>query len=347
MGKPKQAFAEAYATAAPKSAPRARRTSRRLEPRTSAPTAPGVAQQEAATRLDPPQPHAQRPTAAFVARAERPTLPENLFAERAVEQPAADAAPADVSTTAAVAAPDVGDLSWLEAMNRAAAGLEHTAATWEPALEVPHFAWPGVVVDLLAAAGDALRLTVERLVAFENGSRRIVFFAGGGSGAGCTTTLLSVAHSCAEQGRKAVLVDADFANAALATQLGLRIETGWPTMLGGDLPLGESLVESLAGRLVLAPLATPIPRPETLLASDALPRLWAELAARFDLVLVDAGSLSRAGHVAALVGERTDAQLVFVQDVRRPVAAELNYAQRCFPNLRDCPTSIAQNFVRA
>ncbi|MBX7165665.1 MAG: hypothetical protein K1X74_04895 [Pirellulales bacterium] len=334
------------ATAGESTVPRrgpARPRATRYAPPPDAESAPPKAP-ESGLRHDTAHASVLKPAAAFVASSSRPTLPSNLFQQSGSTVDTSDALPDEPWTTTALDTARVEDLGWLQDLNRAAAGLVKQTALWEPALEVPAFAWPSAVIELLAmvqrdmsdqlAASDALADT-----------RRAIFVAGGGQGAGATTVALCLARTAIAAGERVVLVDADLSDPSLAIRLGLQASTSWTATLVAELPPGEALVESLGDRAVLAPLAGAVARTEQILGHAALPRFWRELVDRFDRVIVDVGSLSRGAQVAGLIGLQP-AELLFVQDTRRPAAPELNQALRCFPNLQACRCGVVQNFVR-
>jgi MinD-like ATPase involved in chromosome partitioning or flagellar assembly len=87
------------------------------------------------------------------------------------------------------------------------------------------------------------------------------------------------------------LVDADFACPQVARQLAISIRHGWETALAGDKSLWEVMIESIADRFSLLPLADPAPGDDLAPPVYRMAASLNELADNFDVVLVDAGPL--------------------------------------------------------
>ena len=86
---------------------------------------------------------------------------------------------------------------------------------------------------------------------------KVLGLASCASGEGVTTLLLAAARKLLDQGRKVVLVDANWSNPQLAQSLGLLPQLGWEETLCGGLPLEEVVIESLADGLAVLPVRGP------------------------------------------------------------------------------------------
>ena len=97
-------------------------------------------------------------------------------------------------------------------------------------------------------------------------------------------------ESFSSQGRKVVLVDANWSNPQLAQSLGLLPQIGWEETLCGGLPLEEVVIESLADGLAVLPVREPS---ASTIATAQIAASFDILAREFDVVLVDLGPLAQ------------------------------------------------------
>jgi len=104
---------------------------------------------------------------------------------------------------------------------------------------------------------------------------------------GKTTTAVNLAIAMADAGTKVLLVDADLRNPSVARTMGLEGSVGLTTVLLGRASLDDMLVQWGHGELFVLPAGEIPPNPSELLGSEAMRDLFAELAQRFDFVLVD------------------------------------------------------------
>jgi capsular exopolysaccharide synthesis family protein len=105
---------------------------------------------------------------------------------------------------------------------------------------------------------------------------------------GKTTTAFNLALALAEDtDRMTVLVDADLRRPSLARFVTPRPTTGLMEILKDGISLDEALVPLQGGVLSLLPAGGGIANPTSLLKSDALERLFAQLRERFDWVVID------------------------------------------------------------
>jgi flagellar biosynthesis protein FlhG len=141
---------------------------------------------------------------------------------------------------------------------------------------------------------------------------KLVVVAGGKGGVGTTTVAVNLAAALAREGRRVVLVDADFAGPNVAELCGVDGPYGAADVLAGRRTVHEVLVRGPIGIQVL-----PAQR-NTVEPADCLPpaqeRLLTQLhglGAHADYVLVDAGSAS--GRIMRRFWEAADGVLLIVQ----------------------------------
>jgi Mrp family chromosome partitioning ATPase len=235
------------------------------------------------------------------------------------------------------------------ASTRQSASLDTAAAAWRPMLQVDHFAWSKTCLRLQTAAAGPLEQLAESLAAMVEKGRRVIGLGGCGAGEGVTTLVLAAGQAMADRGLRVVLADADLADPQLARRLGLLPQVGWEDALAGRLLLQEALVESIADRLSVLPIRAPFAGTGD--APDDATRMAASLdtlAAHFDAVLVDLGSLEDrtvvSGPLARGIGRRLDA-VVLVQNVRTTTPQRLADVQECVAAAGMNPAGIIQNFI--
>lgn len=218
-----------------------------------------------------------------------------------------------------------------------------------PALQVDQFIWPKICDQIIAkAAGGFDQLTAQLIVGLTRG-RKTLALSSCNSGEGSTTTLLCIAKRLSALGIKVALVDAQFANARLAKQLGLSPPAGWDQVLRGEIPLTEALVESIQDNLTLLPLA------ETTLegigAFDIrhVSTTIEALRNDFDLVLLDCGALLEAPQ-ANIISRGQNAELdsvILVRDIRCATDVQMIQATRLVAAAGMTICGVAENFVQA
>ena len=138
----------------------------------------------------------------------------------------------------------------------------------------------------VAESYRSLRTSLQ-FVAHQHSLRTIVVTSASDT-EGKTATVANLGVALAGAGQRVAVVSCDLRKPRLASFFGLREDVGLTSVLLGHVPLDEALQEVPdAARLVLLGTGPLPPDPAELLASGALADLVAELAGRFDVVLVD------------------------------------------------------------
>ena len=202
-----------------------------------------------------------------------------------------------------------------------------------PPATIDRWQWPEIVRRLDGSSQGPL----PRIHAAIQDRRGTLNIAGVSRGQGCTTTVLWLSRCLASMGVTVVAVDADFANPAMATQLGWQPAVGWQSVLAGQAGLQEALVTDLAEGITLLPLTAAVDDPWPSMERGVTQSLQ-ELAGRFDIVLLDGGPWF------AMPPELCDA-LVLVADVRQTSPAETRLALSALAATRAPVVGICDNFV--
>lgn len=165
---------------------------------------------------------------------------------------------------------------------------------FNPAYEVDAFRWPKITDQLLSEFHELMIPVAEYVLDANEQGRSLVGIAGTRPNVGCSTMLLSLARLIGSVGKTVALVDANFAKASLARDLGLEISTGWEQALTGELPLAECVVKSLEDRMALLPLSGPNPNANKLLNNIQTSVTAGVLRYHYDLVLFNLGAAAEA-----------------------------------------------------
>ena len=100
------------------------------------------------------------------------------------------------------------------------------------------------------------------------------------------------------------MIDANSTLSSVARMLGIEPKLGWLNLLDGSAELKQALIRIEPNGLYLLTVGTSAASPFTESSSSRLQDVIAELAPRFDLVIVDSGSLPEspeAQHLAAVL----------------------------------------------
>ena len=223
-----------------------------------------------------------------------------------------------------------------------------TDKTFRAMLQVDNVVWPKFCADMSPPVEVELDQLAAGLLDGNGARRAVVGIAGASPGAGCTTLVLGVARRLARHGVNLVVMDANPANPALASRLGLLPEVGWEAVAAGRLEVAEALIESIQDKITLLPLCDPgavlgaagaeSPPVAARLAMETLRR-------HYDVVLVDLGVPGAGGDaVLGLVADWLDAAAV-VHDVRGGASEALAGARGRLEAFGITVAGVAENFV--
>jgi Mrp family chromosome partitioning ATPase len=217
----------------------------------------------------------------------------------------------------------------------------------KPALEVDAVRWPAVCETLLARHAERFdRLAAEIRHEVESG-HKVTAISGIRRGEGRTTLALCLARRLAAGNTKIALVDADFSNPSLAAQLSIAIEQGWEAALDGEATMWESMIESVADRFAIAPLAANVAKHDITPAAFRIAAVLGELAEHYDVVLLDAGPIGAESVTTGWLLEPSVGvhNIILAHDVRRPESHRLAAGCLQIAEAKQRQLGIAETFV--
>lgn len=138
--------------------------------------------------------------------------------------------------------------------------------------------------DLAVESMRSLRTSLQ--FALVDAPSRILAVLGPSPAGGKTFISVNLAYVLAEQGKRVVLVDADLRKGRLHKYLDGKRENGLSEVIGGTLPLEAAIRRSGENVDIISSGKTP-PNSSALLASESFQRIVAELAGRYDFVVLD------------------------------------------------------------
>ena len=129
---------------------------------------------------------------------------------------------------------------------------------------------------------------------------------------GKTTTAANLAISMAQNGKRVLLVDADLRKPKIHRYFGITNGTGLTHLLVQDAALSDAVVPAPGiGHLFLVTSGSTPPNPSELISSERMRRLIQEMAAQYDLVILDTPPAAQVTDSVQLAGE-TDGTLMVV-----------------------------------
>jgi Mrp family chromosome partitioning ATPase len=213
----------------------------------------------------------------------------------------------------------------------------------QPAWEVDRFQWPEHCRQLLEAPQGLFRDVGQRLASAAKEGLSILAITSTRRGEGRTTLALCLARCAALAGLKVALVDADGDNPQLVNELGVEASCGWHDVVVGQQPLAESAILSLEEQFTFFPWTTAGAIKS--LNDPQVTRVWKQIAAAFELVILDLGPAP--GRETRLFEDGENCPIdaaILVRDVRWTSALE---AQRVAAQLVSAgvqSVGIAENF---
>lgn len=180
---------------------------------------------------------------------------------------------------------------------------------------------------------------------------RILGFGGWGNGTGVSTLVLGILDEMLRRRRKVLLIDADFQRPQLAEILGIPVESGWenlPRYPESISDCGLVRVDAEQAPFWFLPLlARGVPEAVAVSCKKRWFHSLLELAERFDLILIDHGSL-RTGNdrekVFELLRFGCDGYFI-VNDTRSPLGANASRLPAVSDECRLPCLGIIENFT--
>ncbi len=127
---------------------------------------------------------------------------------------------------------------------------------------------------------------------------------------GKTTTACNIALTLAQSGARVVLVEGDLRKPAVGKYLGISNAAGLTNVLAGQHELRDVLVGYQRDTLAVLPSGPTPPNPSEMLGSQQMRQLLANLAAAYDVVIIDAPPLLPVTDAAVLAAAADGAILV-------------------------------------
>ena len=212
--------------------------------------------------------------------------------------------------------------------------------------EVERFRWPTICQRLTKRTSGELDEIIATWQARAAIAPAVWLVTSLAEGEGCTTLTLTLGRRAAGHGLRTLLVDADGAQADMSRRLGVAPAVSLPQILSGEQPVAEGCIRSFQDRVCL--LANSV-QEHTLPVARSLASAVAEIAAQFQIILVDAGSLAT-GVTAEMLGAwprgaAREIGLVVIRDVRRTHEEQVREALRSFADSAARSMDVIENFV--
>lgn len=135
---------------------------------------------------------------------------------------------------------------------------------------------------------------------------------GGTPGAGSSTVVTNLAAAQAAAGRRVLIIEANFRRPSLAAAFGLRPDSpGFGDLLAGSTTIDQAIVDVGSGVHFIG-AGTPANRVIERLTTGRFPTLRAQVAEKYDLIIIDAPPVTVAGD-AMVLANRVDASLLVVR----------------------------------
>lgn len=166
-----------------------------------------------------------------------------------------------------------------------------------------------VVYDPSSSFAEAIRgLHLALSLSSPGRAPKVLLVTSAVPGEGKSVIAASLARLAARNGRRVILVDADFRRPAVARTMSVNADGGIIDVLEGKATLERSIVaDQRSNAFVLPGVERPI-NPSDLLTSDALEKLLTALRAQYDLVIVDSAPILPVHDTLALA-QHADATL--------------------------------------
>jgi len=178
----------------------------------------------------------------------------------------------------------------------------------------------------ILAASDPKDLAVESLrslrtslqFALVDARNAIVAIGGPAPGVGKSFVTANLAHVLAEAGKSVLLVDADLRRGRLHQVFGQERAGGLSEVIAGQLPVLEAIRGTGQAKVSLLTTGAIPPNPAELLGSERFGRFLADVAARYDIVLVDTPPVLAVTD-AALIARHAGVNLLVLRAGKHPL----------------------------
>ncbi len=177
------------------------------------------------------------------------------------------------------------------------------------------------------------------------GAAGLVMIASASPGEGKTTVATNLAVTAARVGMRVILVDADMRDPKVAQRFGVDIPEGLSDVLSSDRPLEPHLHEVGVPNLRVLAAGSEPPNPAELLASPQAHRLWQELRAAADLVIIDTAPILQVADPLELVREIDE--IILVARERRSRARTIQAAVDRIHQVGGRPSGTVLNYFTA
>ncbi|MCA7977734.1 polysaccharide biosynthesis tyrosine autokinase [Burkholderia cepacia] len=151
-----------------------------------------------------------------------------------------------------------------------------------PARARPH----DPAMEAMRSLGTALQF-----MQLDRPDNRIVLIGGASPDIGKSFVSANLAVLLGQSYKRVLLIDGDLRRGRLAQSFNVGARIGLSTVLRGESAATAAIVSEVSPNLDLLPTGPRVAEPNALLSSDRLPRLLAEVAPRYDVVLIDSAPL--------------------------------------------------------
>ena len=138
------------------------------------------------------------------------------------------------------------------------------------------------------------------LFSLKDGKEKSVVVTSTGAGEGSEDVAANLAQALAQSGKSTVLIDANLHQPSQHSRFGLPVAPGLSNVLAGASGLGDVLVETGIAGLTLLPGGASEMASGDLIGSEHMEAILTELAAKYDIVILAAPSMSPRSDALAL-----------------------------------------------
>ncbi len=138
------------------------------------------------------------------------------------------------------------------------------------------------------------------LFSLKDGKEKSVVVTSTGVGEGSEDVAANLAQALASSGKATVLIDANLSHPTQHSRFGLPVTPGLSNVLAGACLLGDVLVETGIGGLTLLPGGAAKMASGDLIGSEHMEAVLSELSTKFDIVILDAPSMTPRSDALAL-----------------------------------------------